>query len=44
LYDDTHTSVGCSKTRKEKRERDEKTMAVDTSRDEAGGGSCDGCK
>lgn len=45
LYDDAHSSVSCALVRKSKRERDEKTMAVDTSRDEAGGGggSCAGC-
>jgi len=43
LYDDAHTSVSCAQSRREKRDRDEKTMAVDTSREEAGGGSCGGC-
>lgn len=36
LYDKNTTSVKCAKIRKEKRERDEKLMAVDTSREEAG--------
>ena len=43
LYDDKHTSISCARVRKEKRERDEKTMAVDFSREEAGGGSCGSC-
>lgn len=46
LYDSGITSIECARIRKEKRDRDEKTMAVDVSRDEAGGGSggsCGGC-
>ena len=38
LYDGEQTSVDCAATRKSKRERDEKTMAVDSSREEAGKG------
>ena len=36
LYDGSTTSVSCTQVRKERRDRDEKTMAVDISRDEAG--------
>lgn len=41
LYDKGYTSVQCERMRKEKRDRDEKTMAVDISRDEAGSGEGD---
>lgn len=36
IYDDKYDSAKCEKLRKEKRERDERQMAIDTSRDEAG--------
>jgi len=38
LFDDNYTSVKCADMRKSKRDRDEHTMAIDTSRDEAGKG------
>jgi len=36
LYDKGFTSSDCDKMRREKRDRDEHTMAIDTTRDEAG--------
>lgn len=42
LYEDGVTSIDCARIRREKRDRDEKTMAIDSSREEAGG-SCKGC-
>lgn len=39
LYDSTTDSAVCARVRKSRRDRDEKTMAVDISRDEAGSGS-----
>lgn len=38
LYDGKTTSAQCAEVRRERRDRDEKTMAVDISRDEAGKG------
>jgi S1-C subfamily serine protease len=38
LFDRRYTSVDCAEWRREKRDRDERTMAIDTSRDEAGKG------